>query len=388
MINPPRYDLVTRTSPYLAAQNQVMAATHGHPHLIIGAGIAGCALAFAFAQAGQPFLVLNDDVGDAASTVAAGLFNPITGSRFVKTWMAEEVFEHLHPFYQQWQTLLGTTFYHPTPIIRPFGSIAEQNTAIAKTAEPDYAAYIIATDLPTELQNLVEAPLGGMVFGQGGWIDVPTLMAAMHRWLQTTGQYQIGTISPKDLTEANDLVYLQGQPFQSATFCTGYRASQESAFDHVRFSPVRGEIIEVEYDAAAEQWPNLAVSKGIYMLGKPGINRLRVGATYNWRQPVPETSPEGLADLTSELDQVLKANYRVLRHQAGVRPAIADRRPVVGLLPGCNRIGILNGLGSKGTSLAPWLASNLVDLYLHGKALPLAVSPDRFHKKHSPKPTT
>jgi glycine/D-amino acid oxidase-like deaminating enzyme len=364
-----------------------MAATQGHPHLIIGAGIAGCALAFAFEQAGKPFLVLNDEVGDAASAVAAGLFNPITGSRFVKTWMAEEVFEHLHPFYQQWEALLGTTFYHPTPIVRPFGSIAEQNTAIAKTAEPDYATYIIATDLPNELQNLVEAPLGGMVFGQGGWVDVPTLMTSMHNWLWQAGRYQLGSISPSDLSEANGLVYWKEQPYQSATFCTGYRASQEPAFDHIRFSPVRGEIIEVQYDSVAEQWPNLAVSKGIYLLGTPGTNRLRVGATYNWRQPIPETSPEGLAELCSELDQVLKTTYQVLRHQAGVRPAIADRRPVVGLLPGCNRIGILNGLGSKGTSLAPWLANHLVDFYIHNKALPMTVSPDRFRKKQNPKQT-
>lgn len=358
-----------------------MKAEGQYPHLIIGAGIAGCALAFAFEQVGQPYLVLNDEVGDAASAVAAGLFNPITGSRFVKTWMAEEVFAHLHPFYQQWQALLGSTFYHPTPIVRPFGSIAEQNMAIAKTAEPDYAAYIMAIDVPSELQNLVQAPLGGMVFGQGGWVDVPALMAAMHQWLRHAGQYQLGSISHSDLSEADGLVYWKGQPYQSATFCTGYRANTEPAFDQIRFSPVRGEIIEVEYDSDAEPWPNLAVSKGIYLLGTPGTNRLRVGATYNWRQPSPETSLEGLTELCTELDQVLKAKYQVRTHKAGVRPAIADRRPVVGLLPSCKRIGMLNGLGSKGTSLGPWLATRLVDFYLNEIPLPIAVSPDRFRKK-------
>jgi glycine/D-amino acid oxidase-like deaminating enzyme len=49
----------------------------------------------------------------------------------------------------------------------------------------------------------------------------------------------------------------------------------------------------------------------------------------------------------------------VLGHKAAIRPATLERRPFLGFHPRYPAIGILNGMGTKGTSLAPFFANQL-----------------------------
>lgn len=346
--------------------------------LIIGGGLAGCSMAITAHFNGYAITLVDDHKGDAASAVAAGLINPITGSRFVKTWLAESVTEAATRFYSQASSLLGKTFYHQQPIVRPFGSIEEQNMAIAKSSEPDYAKFITSTDLPAELEPLIQAPLGAMQFGHGGWVDVPLLLSETHRWLTEIGAMQIGTIHPEHLTlAAADQLEWKGQLFDAAVFCNGYRAAKHTAWQTIKFSPVRGELLHLK---PATNWSGFAVSKGIYCLTDGDM--LKVGATYNWREPTPETSDQGLKELLTDAKSVLKTPFEVVGHYAGVRPAIADRRPVAGKMPECSGpLFLLNGLGSKGCSLAPFLAEKLLKLIFEDAPMPVEVDPSRFLRK-------
>jgi glycine/D-amino acid oxidase-like deaminating enzyme len=62
-----------------------------------------------------------------------------------------------------------------------------------------------------------------------------------------------------------------------------------------------------------------------------------------------------------------------LDHFASVRPATLERRPFVGLHPHFLQLGILNGLGTKGCSLAPYFAKELAQkLSGKGSVNPLA----------------
>ena len=56
----------------------------------------------------------------------------------------------------------------------------------------------------------------------------------------------------------------------------------------------------------------------------------------------------------------LKLPFTIVDHLAALRPAVAvERRPFVGLHPFINQVGILNGMGTKGCSLAPYFAEQL-----------------------------
>jgi glycine/D-amino acid oxidase-like deaminating enzyme len=69
-----------------------------------------------------------------------------------------------------------------------------------------------------------------------------------------------------------------------------------------------------------------------------------------------------------------------MEHKASIRPATLERRPFVGLHPHQENAGILNGMGTKGCSLAPFFASQLVDHLLRKKGIMPEADIKRFSK--------
>ncbi|HEY8971175.1 MAG TPA: FAD-dependent oxidoreductase, partial [Puia sp.] len=76
----------------------------------------------------------------------------------------------------------------------------------------------------------------------------------------------------------------------------------------------------------------------------------------------------------------LKPSFRILDHIASVRPATLERRPFVGFHPLHPPVGILNGMGTKGCSLAPYFAHQLVQHMTHGKPIRPDADVRRFTK--------
>ena len=55
--------------------------------MIVGQGLAGSLLASELLDAGKTIQIFDADHEGAASAIAAGIINPITGRRLVKSWM-------------------------------------------------------------------------------------------------------------------------------------------------------------------------------------------------------------------------------------------------------------------------------------------------------------
>ncbi|MEZ4908810.1 MAG: FAD-dependent oxidoreductase [Saprospiraceae bacterium] len=77
---------------------------------------------------------------------------------------------------------------------------------------------------------------------------------------------------------------------------------------------------------------------------------------------------------------MVKLDFEVVEHIAGIRPTVKDRRPVIGSNTQHPHVKVFNGMGTKGISLAPYFADIFVDHLLLGKEIPLNVSIDRFLK--------
>mgnify|MGYP000091249533 CR=1 FL=1 len=80
--------------------------------LIVGQGLAGTILSFFIEKSGKSFIVIDEMPEISSSKVAAGIFNPITGRRNVKTWMADELFPFAEKTYTEIEKLLGEYIYH------------------------------------------------------------------------------------------------------------------------------------------------------------------------------------------------------------------------------------------------------------------------------------
>jgi glycine/D-amino acid oxidase-like deaminating enzyme len=132
---------------------------------------------------------------------------------------------------------------------------------------------------------------------------------------------------------------------------------------------------------AVEQFPaDLAVVRKIFFLPlEHGRNEaiLRIGATWEWDDLTPTPTAEGRERLETLVRRICPHPFRVLDQSAGVRPITKDKKPLVGTLPGRRHLAVLNGLGSKGSLLAPYFAQRLLRHLEAGEALPEQVDPCR-----------
>ena len=107
-------------------------------------------------------------------------------------------------------------------------------------------------------------------------------------------------------------------------------------------------------------------------------NRIRIGATYSWHELDWKTSEAGRSFLETKARQLLTIPFRVIEQRAGIRPSTKDRRPFVGWHPTYPAVGIFGGMGTKGVSLAPYLAHNLANHVVAGEEILEAVQIGRF----------
>ncbi|MBC7922653.1 MAG: FAD-binding oxidoreductase [Ferruginibacter sp.] len=355
-------------------------------YLLVGQGLAGTILSHTLRSAGCATGVVDAARLPSSSRVAAGIFNPLTGKQPVKTWQAEALFSFLPPFYREMETRLGERFFHPKPFYRPFRTVEEQNRGISLTGSPALGTWLRSRATDPETADFLLSHLGGLETLQAGYVAVDRLLRAYRSQLVSEGMLFDRPFSFDALQVFPDGVAWQGIRARRLIFCEGSHAVSNPYFRWLPFRPVKGEILTVEIHARV---PDRIFKQGVFLV--PQEHGCKVGATYernclgsspgndfDW-QPTPGARQE----MTSTLSTWLKPAYRVLKQEAGIRPATFDRRPFIGLHPKYPALGIFNGLGSKGVSIAPYYARHFYEFLECGKELAGEVNIRRGFSLHS-----
>lgn len=331
--------------------------------LIIGQGLAGSVLGLTLLKRGHEILVVDQNEAITSSKVAAGLFNPITGMNRSKTWKAEELFPFLKRFYNELQQLIGGTFYKELPIYMPFTTLESQNEWVAKSVEPYWAQWMQICDNPTDanFSTYVKNPYGGMETLQSGWVDTQILLERAAEYLQSINALKISKFELKDIEWQERIVY-QGESFDKLIFCNGLLAAKDPLFSWLNHAHVKGDLFELQIPDMPDTH---IINKNGFILPLPNGN-FRMGSTYNnfFEDPVSITS-EGFNELHQKLEGILDTKFNIVKHYTATRPATKDRRPLLGVHPKYKQVCIFNGLGTKGVSLAPYLAEHLA-MHLEG----------------------
>ena len=79
--------------------------------IIVGQGIAGSMLSWFLMKEGQQVLFIDEFNGSSATHVASGITNPITGRKFVKTWLADELIPFSQATFRQFEELFHQLVY-------------------------------------------------------------------------------------------------------------------------------------------------------------------------------------------------------------------------------------------------------------------------------------
>ena len=88
-----------------------------------------------------------------------------------------------------------------------------------------------------------------------------------------------------------------------------------------------------------------------------GNHLYTVGSTYNHTDISDELTSEGQAFLRDKISDILSVDFEIISSVAGVRPTVKDRKTLIGLHPNYSKIGVFNGLGTRGALQAPSLSA-------------------------------
>ncbi|MFC3417655.1 NAD(P)/FAD-dependent oxidoreductase [Algoriphagus hitonicola] len=339
--------------------------------LLIGQGLAGTALGFRLKEAGKSVKVFDRPDLNQSSRVAAGLFNPVTGRKMVKTWNADALFPEIIPFYRQVEKLTSKKFLREQGIYRPFLSIEEQNEWMGHSADPSFSQYLSAIHQQSQSPNLHD-PFGGVMLKNSGWLDINPLLDGMRGYFGE--DLILDQIEASDFQQEDGHWIIKGIKANSIIFCNGLGAMKTDFFDFLPFAPVKGEILEVKQAFS----PDYIVNRGVFRVHL-GNDLHRVGSTYTWHdldQGPTETAKKELTERLAGLVNLPIDDY--ISQKVGIRPATKDRKPFLGKHPERQNVYIFDGFGAKGVSLIPYYSKVMTSFLIRNIPLPREVDIARY----------
>ncbi len=348
-------------------------------YLIIGQGLAGSLLAWRLLQRGEQVLVVDNDYATSSSTVAAGLINPVTGKRLVKTVGVDECLPLARQTYHRLEQQLGCKLLVEKPMLRLFHSEQERERWQHRQQEGGYEAYLGGLMEASQLPPPISASHGAGLQLQTAYLRTGPLLHGLRDWLREQGSYLQAQFIYDELTLSAEGVVWRDLAARRVIFCEGYKGAGNPWFDWLPFQPTKGEFLTLR---SSEELPDRIINSGRWLMPRSD-GLYRAGASYDHQQLDENISAEARQMLLAALPTFLAPSpqFEVVSQQAGVRPTTSDRQPFIGVHPRQSQLMVFNGFGSKGSLLIPWHVERFIEFLLDGSVLPAAIDIARYRER-------
>ena len=359
------------------------------PFVIVGAGLAGCNLAYELAQRNQHVLLIDKApaVADGASGNSAGIVKPfVTRAPSTATSYFTAAFNYFLYRMQQ-QEFAQAADFNQCGVLQ-----------LVQKSYPPNAVYTCTT--PAEASALAGVPIHshGIFFDKAGWINPAAFCSALvkHDNIKTRINCRVDEIVQEDTQWHLRCTQLGASDAdankQSHTLTTSQliltNGATLHAFTHTQALPITAARGQVSIFTPLEPLPlKTVISAKQYLI--PTKNNLHVGASFsrnNMQEAIDETDHQQNLNGLNTLNAGLAVNPTPSGGFVGIRATTPDRLPVVGPAPDAhayqrnykliknglpakrfnpasyhNGLSVLGGLGSRGIVLAPYCARLLSD---------------------------
>lgn len=342
-------------------------------YLVVGCGLAGIALSHVLVQNNKTFVVV-DNASQKSSTVAGGLYNPVVLKRFTSVWKSKEQLDIALPFYKNLEKILGTKLDFNVPVYRLFNSIEEQNNWFQASDNPKLSEFLDSNIIQLQ-NNAINAKFGFGKVLQTGRVDTLKLVEMYKSYLHKKDQFLEETFQFDDIKETLEGISYKEVKAKQIVFCEGFGLKQNPFFNELPLNGTKGELLTIY---APDLNIDFVLKSSVFLIPL-GNHIYRVGSTYEWEDKTNTITQKGREELLNKLKTVLNCDFDIIDQVAGIRPTVIDRRPLVGQHKTHKNMFVLNGLGTRGVMIAPYVAKQLFNCIENGKDLDDDINIDRFN---------
>jgi glycine/D-amino acid oxidase-like deaminating enzyme len=338
-------------------------------YLIVGQGIAGTFLSYQLMAANKKIKVIDAGFERSSSWVAAGVINPLVLKRLTITWRADEFLKYNQLFYSGLESFLGKQYYFQSPLFKLIKSEDEKHFWKHRYEKASLEPYLNLQLKETEKSDIFSSNFSLGEVKNCAWLDLKTLMSDYREYLKSN---QLLVEKEFDFNALDGNQY-ESIEFEKLVFCEGAAVVSNPYFRELPFSLNKGELLTIK---AKELKVDSILKKKVFILPL-GDDNYKVGATYGWKWNDHLPSSEKREQLISFLKEIITVDFEIMDHEAGIRPAVKDRRPLLGKHSNYPYY-IFNGLGSRGAMMAPLLSQELIEFIEKGKKLHPETDINRF----------
>ncbi|MFI1744285.1 NAD(P)/FAD-dependent oxidoreductase [Thalassobellus sediminis] len=343
-------------------------------YIIVGIGLAGISFCEQLKANNKSFIVF-DDKSQQSSTVAGGLYNPVVLKRFTSVWKSKEQLDIALPMYKSLEEVLNVKLDYKIPVYRKFASLEEQNDWFAASDKPKLSEYL-STDIIKNNNESIQASFGFGKVLKTGRIDVKTLIDAYKQKLLKNNSYVEEAFNYDNLKVDETNIQYKNITAKYIVFAEGFGVVKNPYFSQLPLVPTKGELLVIH---APKLKIDYVLKAGVFLIPL-GDDLYIAGATYEWTDTTHVITNKAKEELLTKLDKLISCSYKIVSQVAGIRPTVKDRRPLVGQHQDYKRMFVLNGLGTRGVMIGPYVAKQLFNFIENEIPLEKEIDIKRFVK--------
>lgn len=339
--------------------------------IIVGQGIAGTSFAFNLLRENKSFFLVDKLNSLSSSRVALGVYNPVILKWYTKPWHIQNQINFFYKFYREYEQFFKLNIIHDLGIYKYLHTNYDQNNWLTKSLRlPQFLSNNLYS---LDKDNLINKKSYGLI-DSSGKINVSKFLNSFRKFCLENYLLDNSQFDYEQLNISKNRVKYKNIKASNIIFCEGSSAIHNPYFNSLKFTPTKGEILDVKF----QNFSFRSIIHSNLLFVPREDNLYSVGATYDWLYKNNLVTQKAKLKIKSVIKKTINSKFNLINHKCSIRPSTSDRRPFVGTHPNYSTLHILNGLGSRGVLLAPYLSKLLFDKIFYGKSIPQDIDVRRF----------
>ncbi|WP_397361912.1 NAD(P)/FAD-dependent oxidoreductase [Olleya sp. R77988] len=342
-------------------------------YIVVGCGLAGVSFCEKLKENNKSFVVF-DNNSQQSSIVAGGLYNPVTLKRFTPVWKSEEQLNVALPLYNALEDVLKVKLDYKISVKRRFTSLEEQNNWFAASDKIGLKPFL-NTSLQENTNPFINADFKlGEVF-KTGRLDTKLLIEHYKKHLASNNQLLVEAFNHDVLVTENNKISYKTITAKQIVFAEGFGIKQNPFFKDLPLNGTKGQLLTIY---APELKLDYVLKSSVFVIPQ-GQDVYTVGSTYEQKDKTNTITQDAREMLLNKLKTFIKCDFEVLNQVAGVRPTVKDRKPLIGRHQTNKNMYLLNGLGSRGVMISPYVSNQLYNFIENNIPIDKEIDCSRFY---------